>query len=190
MNYYKRSIGAYRKHTARLNLCEVGAYDRLLDEHYATERPLPLDQDELYRVAGAHTADEQKAVQRILREFWVKDETGYTNARAGAEILHYKGVSGVRAIAGKKAKHYPGVPRGTSSNSSSIAPQLTNGSSHNSEFSNSEEEKARTRAKRQNTPESARTCFDCGKHAVRALNGRHYCIEHYKDHYATARAVP
>lgn len=86
MNYWPRWIGAIRKRTNKLSLAQMGAYDRLLDEYYAEELPLPADLNECYRVVGALTRDEQQAVRDVLARFFTLTPDGYRNERADEEI--------------------------------------------------------------------------------------------------------
>lgn len=86
MNYWPRWIGAIRKRTNKLSLAQMGAYDRLLDEYYAEEKPLPSDLTECYRIVGAISRDEQQAVRDVLERFFVPTDGGYRNERADEEI--------------------------------------------------------------------------------------------------------
>ena len=86
MNFYKRNIGDYRKKTARLSPLEVGVYDLLLDEIYATEEPLPLDEGELFNIVGARTEADEAAVRKVLARYFERSDVGWTNERASEEI--------------------------------------------------------------------------------------------------------
>lgn len=86
MNYWHRWIGSIQKKTAQLSLAEMGAYDRLLDHYYAQEKPLPGDSERCYRIAGAATKDERKAVDAVLAEFFALTPEGYAQERADSEI--------------------------------------------------------------------------------------------------------
>jgi uncharacterized protein YdaU (DUF1376 family) len=86
MNYYPHHIGDYAKDTAHLTLLEDGAYRRLLDLYYSSERSLPLNMDGLYRLVRARTKDEKKAVDTVLAEFFTKGNSGWNNKRADEEI--------------------------------------------------------------------------------------------------------
>ena len=85
--FYKRFPGDYGKDTQHLTVMEHGAYALLLDKYYATEKPLPLETDRIYRSVGAHTRAEQKAVEFVLDEFWQKTSGGWVNKRAAKEII-------------------------------------------------------------------------------------------------------
>ncbi|MDE2097791.1 MAG: DUF1376 domain-containing protein [Patescibacteria group bacterium] len=86
MNFYKRFIGDIQRDTGHLSLAEMGAYDRLLDHYYATEEKLPSDIDACYRIARAMTKDERKAVDSVVRQYFILDSDGYSQNRAEQEI--------------------------------------------------------------------------------------------------------
>lgn len=90
MNYYEKHIGDYIKDTVSLSMLEDGAYNRLIDQCYQTEKPLPLDVKEIYREARAISAAERKAVDYVLRKFFVETEAGYVQKRINAEIARYQ----------------------------------------------------------------------------------------------------
>jgi len=84
MNYYERHLGDYARDTAHLSILEHGAYTLLLDRLYATEQGIPAEQ--VYRLARARTADERKAVDVVLAEYFVLENNVYNNGRASREI--------------------------------------------------------------------------------------------------------
>jgi uncharacterized protein YdaU (DUF1376 family) len=90
LNYYPWHIGDYAKDTAHLSILEDGAYRRMLDVYYASERPLPRDQQAIYRLVRARTHAEKLAVDVVLGEFWVESDEGWRNARADAEIARVR----------------------------------------------------------------------------------------------------
>ena len=90
MNFYKRWIGDYRSKTARLTPLEHGIYNLLLDEHYATEEPLPLAKTELFQIVGARTPVDEAAVDKVLTRYWIEAESGWTNSRAMKEIAAFR----------------------------------------------------------------------------------------------------
>lgn len=89
MNYYEKHIGDFIRDTVGLTMIEDGAYNRLLDQLYQTERALPIDKKEVYRMARATSAPERKAVDYVLRKFFIDDGDGYTQKRAQAQIEEY-----------------------------------------------------------------------------------------------------
>ena len=86
MNFYQHHIGDYLTKTAHLTLIEHGAYRRLLDVYYSTERMLPLDIKAIYRLIMARSKDEQAAVDTVLSEFFDATENGYRQTRCDREI--------------------------------------------------------------------------------------------------------
>lgn len=90
MNYYERHIGDYIKDTVSLSMLEDGAYNRLIDQAYQTEEPLPLDKREIYRLARATSTAERKAVDYVLNKFWIETESGYVQKRIQTEIERYQ----------------------------------------------------------------------------------------------------
>ncbi|WP_180113332.1 YdaU family protein [Acinetobacter sp. YH12073] len=89
MHYYKKNIGDYRSATAHLSLLEHGVYNWLLDTYYLNEKPLPLNERELFRMALARTEDEKNAVRDILIEFFVETENGWVHNRCESEVKAY-----------------------------------------------------------------------------------------------------
>ena len=86
MNYYPHHIGDYLRDTAHLTAIEDGIYRRMLDVYYASEKPLPLDNQWVCRLVRAHSKEERDAVEEILRQFFKKYEDGWRNKRADEEI--------------------------------------------------------------------------------------------------------
>jgi uncharacterized protein YdaU (DUF1376 family) len=84
LNYYERHLGDYARDTAHLSMLEHGAYNLLLDRYYASEQPIPADQ--AHRVARARSAEERKAVDAVLAEFFTLEEGGFRQKRVQAEI--------------------------------------------------------------------------------------------------------
>lgn len=90
MNYYERHIGDYIKSTVSLEMLEDGAYNRLIDQCYQTEKPLPLDVKEIYREARCKTPSERKAVDYVLHKFFDQTPEGYIQKRIVKEIARYQ----------------------------------------------------------------------------------------------------
>lgn len=87
MNFYKHFLGDYARDTKGLSMIEHGAYRVLLDHTYATEQPIPNALAELYRIAGAMTAPERKAVEKVAERFFPVNGDGRRhNKRAEEEI--------------------------------------------------------------------------------------------------------
>ena len=86
MIFYKRFIGDYKRDTGHLSLIEHGAYALLLDYFYASEKPLPIDGQRLYRLTMAASDGERAAVDYVLESFWLETGDGWVNPRALEEI--------------------------------------------------------------------------------------------------------
>lgn len=93
MYYYQHHIGDYRKDTAHLTLLEHGIYRQLLDLYYTNEQPLSLDHASNMRLVCVRTADESKAYENVLKDFFVKSEDGFHHKRCDDEILKFHGKS-------------------------------------------------------------------------------------------------
>lgn len=92
MNFYKHYLGDYARDTQDLTLVEHGAYRMLLDHIYATEDRLPDDMTALYRIAGAMTTAERKAVEKVAQRFFPVNGDGRRhNKRAEEEIEKHRG---------------------------------------------------------------------------------------------------
>ena len=101
MNFYKHFIGDYQRDTMHLTMMQDGAYRRLLDACYATERVLPADTDDCYRLARAFSKDEREATDEVLREFFPVGLDGSRhNKRTEKELANataYAGAQSMRA---------------------------------------------------------------------------------------------
>ena len=89
MNFYSFHIGDFRSGSANLSRLERWIYRDMLDFYYDKEKPLPLDFDLLCDEIGVSDEQEKKAVAKILRVKFTKDEEGYLNARCEKEIAKY-----------------------------------------------------------------------------------------------------
>lgn len=101
MNYYPRNIGDILKATMGMSLAERGAYDALLDQYYAHERPLPKDRREVYRLASAATPAERKAVDYVLAKFFKEQADGWHQKRADEEIARFGDKAGKAAASAR-----------------------------------------------------------------------------------------
>lgn len=94
MKYWPRYPGDWKKKTSELSLTEKGAYSEMLDYCYANEKPLPMQLDRIFNIAGAKTALDQRAVEVVLKQFFVKNGEGFVNERAKEELEKWKSKSG------------------------------------------------------------------------------------------------
>lgn len=89
MNYYEKHIGDWVKDTVSLTMLEDGAYNRLIDQYYQSEKPLSLDKKLVYRLARANSSAERKAVDFVVETFFDLTEQGYVQKRVEAELTRY-----------------------------------------------------------------------------------------------------
>lgn len=86
MNFYKRHLGDIAKSCGDLSQGQMGAYDLLLDWHYANEKPIPLAPEKVYRIGRASTKAERDNVDSVLVELFTRTVDGYTHKRAAEEM--------------------------------------------------------------------------------------------------------
>jgi len=89
MHYYEHNIGDYRRDTGHLTLLEHGIYRSLIDTYYLTQQPLFSDIAKIMRAHCVRTADEQKALENVLSDFFVLTERGYEHKRCEEGIEGY-----------------------------------------------------------------------------------------------------
>lgn len=89
MNYFEKHIGDWIRDTVSLTMLEDGAYNRLIDQYYQTERPIPIERKLIYRLARANSSAEKKAVDFVIENFFEKTENGYVQKRASSELARY-----------------------------------------------------------------------------------------------------
>lgn len=89
MNYFEKHIGDYIRDTVSLSMLEDGAYNRLIDQYYQSEKPLPADKKEVYRLARATSTPERKAVEYVLQRYFQLGDDGYHHKRCDAVIEAY-----------------------------------------------------------------------------------------------------
>lgn len=53
---------------------------------FITEQPLPIEKESLYRICGAIDVRERAAVDKVLPEFFVRDDLGWHHVRVVEEI--------------------------------------------------------------------------------------------------------
>jgi len=133
MNYYRRYVGDYLGKTMRLSTTEHGAYSLLLDFYYAEEQPIPATPEEIYVICRAIKAEDRRAVDTVLKRYFVKRQDGYHNSRADKEIATAKqarinGAKGGRPITGIETETKTETETGliTEEGGGSLHPPTTN----------------------------------------------------------------
>lgn len=86
MNFYPFHIGDYASATQHLTDLEDLAYRRMMDVYYVSERPLPLDRRQLYRLLRANSEAMREAVDVVIAEFFTEGPDGWRHRRCDAEI--------------------------------------------------------------------------------------------------------
>lgn len=129
MNFYAFHIGDYASATQHLTDLEDLAYRRMIDVYYVSERPLPLDRRQLYRVLRANSEAMRDAVDVVISEFFTEGPDGWRHKRCDAEIDKFKAKSEKAKANGKlggqaKAKRSPSdeVANATDEPSKGLAP--------------------------------------------------------------------
>jgi uncharacterized phage protein (TIGR02220 family) len=122
LNYYPHHIGDYDKDTKHLSMLEDAAYRRMIDVAYATEKPLPRDQQKIYRLVRARTHAEQLAVDVVLGEFWTEGEDGWHNKRVEEEIAKAQAKSDAARNSAAKRWHSDGNANAMRTHSDGNAP--------------------------------------------------------------------
>ena len=84
--YYRHYLGDYHQKTKHLTLLEHGAYRLLIDHYYSVKGPIPNDPKKLFRICGARTPSERKAVLSTAAEFFIEDGTLLRHERCDSEI--------------------------------------------------------------------------------------------------------
>lgn len=84
-----RHLGDWLRKTAHLNMMEDGCYMRLVDWCYTHERPLPLTEREVMRIARAATRHEREATRTVLHAFFTLCEDGWHQSRIDKEIVAF-----------------------------------------------------------------------------------------------------
>ena len=107
MIWYKFHLGDYITHTLHLSDAEDLAYRRLLDLYYMSEKPIPLNTEEVARKIRL----DLDITESVLGEFFEKTETGYRNARCDEEIAKYQHQVATNRSLGKRG----GRPKKTES---------------------------------------------------------------------------
>lgn len=102
MFYFKFHIGDYRRETSHLTLLEHGVYMTLMSTYYTNEQPLPLDEKQLFRLAGARTEEEKEAVTNVINEFFKQTETNWVHNRIDFELQKYQARAEINRENGKK----------------------------------------------------------------------------------------
>jgi uncharacterized protein YdaU (DUF1376 family) len=100
--WFAFDIGRYESKTAHLSMIQDGAYGRLLRHYYKTGAPIPLDNDQIIRICGAHSQEEISAVSLVLKAFFLERTDGWHNKTADEELAKAKRISKMRQQSAKR----------------------------------------------------------------------------------------
>jgi uncharacterized protein YdaU (DUF1376 family) len=81
MESYTHGIMGFQQETAGFSFRECGAYSRMLDIYYATERPLPSSRAMLYLALQCTSLTDHAAVNSVIRKLWKETPTGWIHKR-------------------------------------------------------------------------------------------------------------
>ena len=84
--YYRFYPGDYLRDTSGLSLIEHGAYNLLLHHYYSMDGCIAGEKPRLYRLCGATTPEEQRAVDYVISKFFPTNQGRLTNNRADKEM--------------------------------------------------------------------------------------------------------
>ena len=101
MHYARFHFGDYSRDTSHLDPLEHGIYFLLMRVYYTTERPLTNDRPRLYRAVGARNAEQHRAVDAVLGDFFTASDEGWRHKRIDAEIAAYHEKAELNAQVGK-----------------------------------------------------------------------------------------
>jgi uncharacterized protein YdaU (DUF1376 family) len=102
--YWRDHIAA----TGHLSLIEQGAYFLLMAHYYITAQPLPADLEQLHRIGRCTNDEEKRAIERVLRWFFERSNTGYEHPRIDVELAKAAEISSKRRDAAKAMhRKYP-----------------------------------------------------------------------------------
>ncbi len=104
MNYYQFHIGDFNSATRNLTRVQRALYRDLLDMYYDKECPIPLDLDSVKFKLGI-TKNEEIDLKILLKEFFNKNELGYSNVRCDSEIYKYQANTIAKSKAGKASAY-------------------------------------------------------------------------------------
>lgn len=99
--YYFFYPGDYLRDTSGLSLLEHGAYNLLLHTYYAQAGGLKAEKPRLYRICGARTAEEERAVDFIVDRFFINKDGNLCNKRADKELACRRSYSEEQSRKGK-----------------------------------------------------------------------------------------
>lgn len=108
--YYPHYTGDYNKKTAHLTLAEHGAYRLLMDHYYATQSPLPMENDVLFRICRVVKLQEKRIILSIISQFFYEKDGKYFHKKIEEILvkrLEYSKSQSAKAYARHNAEKMP-----------------------------------------------------------------------------------
>lgn len=90
MHYFELHIGDCEAATAHLSATEMGFYSRLQLRYFRTEKPLPVDVQQVCRLVRSASKPERDAVQQVLEEFFELQADGWHHLQWDMAIQAFK----------------------------------------------------------------------------------------------------
>lgn len=97
--------GDYTRDTGHLNAAGHGAYLMLIKHYWCSGRPLPNDDDELWRIACCDSKREWLKLRQKVERLFVEDGPLLRHKRVDREIAQAAANAGAKAQAGKKGAY-------------------------------------------------------------------------------------
>ena len=105
MHFYKIHIGDHLRVSGHCSMVEEGALLRLANIYFNRERALPVEKEQIYRLASARTASEQRAIDTVLADRFVLLDDGWHEKGFDQQISEYKTLGAKKAYAADMRWH-------------------------------------------------------------------------------------
>lgn len=102
MNWFPFYSADFLGATIGLSFLERGTYALMLVMYYELERPFPVNRTRTYRILGAESDEQRRAVDHVLNEFFIRREDGWYNKRAEEEFTKAREIRERKSEAGKR----------------------------------------------------------------------------------------
>jgi len=90
MHYYPFNVKDYTYDTQHLTLAEHGALRLLIDRYHLIEKPLDIDEENIFRLMHFDKEEDKEVIRRMLKEFFVKEKKGWNYKIGAANVRAYK----------------------------------------------------------------------------------------------------
>lgn len=90
MHFYPFNVKDYTYDTQHLTLAEHGALRLLIDRYHLIEKPLDVDEENIFRLMHFDKEEDKEVIRRMLKEFFVKEKKGWNYKIGAANVRAYK----------------------------------------------------------------------------------------------------